>query len=492
LKSTTTTGALSIAVAGDFPTLNQNTTGTAANVTGTVAIANGGTGQTTKAAAYNALTPITTTGDLVIGNGANSATRLAIGTNGQALISNGTTAVWSTPVVVTSVSGSGGTTGLTLTGGPITSTGTLTLGGTLAIANGGTGQTTASAAFNALSPVTTTGDLIVGNGTNSATRLAIGSANTVLTSNGTTASWTNTVGANATGTVGVSPAGGGTAWTLISGTQYYADFVHNLGTTNVVITLFDTNDSSVVIANKVVTTSTTTVRITVTGNTKTVKVVVVANGLSIVAGGSTPSSVITAKDGVTVSAAATKLNFAGQAVNVVDAGSGTTNITIGSRFTFFANSLDSPNNADYAVNALAPVTTDPTYASLNVRSFSNTTEQGVGFLLSVPTGATTMTIKIRGRATTAPGATSNVQPRVYARLLPNNSTVGAWASGVNLSTISIPTNANFQYFTQTISLATLGLTAGNLYQIEMTRYNTAVTNNLAFAFLMAELTVEIA
>lgn len=33
LKSTNTTGALSIAVAADFPTLNQNTTGTAANVT---------------------------------------------------------------------------------------------------------------------------------------------------------------------------------------------------------------------------------------------------------------------------------------------------------------------------------------------------------------------------------------------------------------------------------------------------------------------------
>ena len=35
LKSTTSTGALTIAVASDFPTLNQNTTGTAANVTGT-------------------------------------------------------------------------------------------------------------------------------------------------------------------------------------------------------------------------------------------------------------------------------------------------------------------------------------------------------------------------------------------------------------------------------------------------------------------------
>ena len=51
---------------------------------------------------------------------------------------------------VTSVNGSGGTTGLTLTGGPITSTGTLTLGGTLAIANGGTGATSAASALTNL------------------------------------------------------------------------------------------------------------------------------------------------------------------------------------------------------------------------------------------------------------------------------------------------------------------------------------------------------
>ena len=77
-----------------WPTFNQNTTGTAANVTGTVAIINGGTGQTTASAAFNALSPITTTGDLILGNGTNSATRLGIGTNGYVLTSNGTTATW--------------------------------------------------------------------------------------------------------------------------------------------------------------------------------------------------------------------------------------------------------------------------------------------------------------------------------------------------------------------------------------------------------------
>ena len=47
---------------------------------------------------------------------------------------------------VTSVAASGGTTGLTFTGSPITTSGTLTLGGTLDVDNGGTGATSASAA----------------------------------------------------------------------------------------------------------------------------------------------------------------------------------------------------------------------------------------------------------------------------------------------------------------------------------------------------------
>jgi len=84
LKSTTTTGALSIAVAADFPTLNQNTTGTAGNVTGTVVIANGGTGQTTQTAAFDALAPTTTKGDLIVSNGTDNI-RLGVGTDAYVL-----------------------------------------------------------------------------------------------------------------------------------------------------------------------------------------------------------------------------------------------------------------------------------------------------------------------------------------------------------------------------------------------------------------------
>jgi hypothetical protein len=77
---------------------------------------------------------------------------------------------------VTSVDGSGGTTGLTLTGGPITASGTLTLGGTLAIANGGTGSTTAPDALTALGAYPASNPSGFGTGTVTSVGITAGSA----------------------------------------------------------------------------------------------------------------------------------------------------------------------------------------------------------------------------------------------------------------------------------------------------------------------------
>ena len=66
---------------------------------------------------------------------------------------------------VTSVDVSGGTTGLTTSGGPVTGSGTITLAGTLAVANGGTGVTTSTgtgATVLNVSPALTTPKITTG------------------------------------------------------------------------------------------------------------------------------------------------------------------------------------------------------------------------------------------------------------------------------------------------------------------------------------------
>jgi hypothetical protein len=125
----------------DVPTLNQNTSGTAAGLSATLAIASGGTGQTTASAAFDALSPVTTTGDLILGTGVNTAGRLAIGSNGYLLTSNGTTASWAAAPAGGVTTFGAGTTGLTPSGA---TSGAVTLAGTLAVANGGTGAVNAT------------------------------------------------------------------------------------------------------------------------------------------------------------------------------------------------------------------------------------------------------------------------------------------------------------------------------------------------------------
>lgn len=117
-----------------FPTLNQNTTGTAAGLSATLVVGSGGTGTTTS----------TGTGNVVL-----SASPTLTGTPLTPTAANGTntTQIASTAFVQNSINAisagvtsfSAGTTGFT----PSTSTsGTVTLAGTLNVANGGTGTTT--------------------------------------------------------------------------------------------------------------------------------------------------------------------------------------------------------------------------------------------------------------------------------------------------------------------------------------------------------------
>ena len=204
--------------AGGVTSFNAGTTGFtpstastgAITLAGTLALTNGGSGQTTAQAAINAFAGAVTSGSYLRGNGTNvvmntiqvaDVPTLNQNTTGTAANITATTNATLTTLSALSLPGSQVTGNISGNSANVT--------GTVAIANGGTGQTSAGAAFNALSPITTTGDLILGNGTNSATRLAIGANGYLLSSNGTTASWQPAPAGGVTtfsaGTTGLTP-----------------------------------------------------------------------------------------------------------------------------------------------------------------------------------------------------------------------------------------------------------------------------------------------
>jgi len=111
----------------------QTITVDSTDIVGTIAIAQGGTGASSAANARINLLPS------YAGNGGKVFALNAGATDVEWRTVSGTG-------TVSSVDVSGGTTGLTTSGGPITAAGTITIGGTLAVGSGGTGVTTSSGA----------------------------------------------------------------------------------------------------------------------------------------------------------------------------------------------------------------------------------------------------------------------------------------------------------------------------------------------------------
>lgn len=145
---------------------------------------------------------------ILVGNASNQAAQVANGSAGQVLTIVGGVPTWTTPGAgggtVTSVAVSGGSTGLSVTGSPITTSGTITLTGTLIAANGGTGF--ASYAV---------GDILQADTTTTLAKLAAVATGNVLLSGGvsTISSWGKVTSAHVDSSVATST----TAWMVASG-----------------------------------------------------------------------------------------------------------------------------------------------------------------------------------------------------------------------------------------------------------------------------------
>ena len=171
-------------------------------LSGTLSALNGGTGANTYI-----------TGDMLYASDTDTLSKRSIGDEGQVLTVNNGLPVWSTVTgtgSVTSIDVSGGTTGLTATGGPVTSSGVITLGGTLSVSNGGTGLTAFAANQVFYAGSTSTMDQSANftfDGTNLLTiggtqSLTFDGANAAVTATGTNSNLT--LATNGTGVVVVS------------------------------------------------------------------------------------------------------------------------------------------------------------------------------------------------------------------------------------------------------------------------------------------------
>jgi hypothetical protein len=138
---------------------------------------------------------------------------------------------------VTSIGVSGGTTGLSTTGSPVTTSGTITLAGTLNIANGGTGAITAPAAMAALRGFTSTA-------TSATTTTLTGSSSYYQLFTGTSTQtivlpvvstlalgWAYHICNNSTGNLTVNSSGGNAVITVLPNTTAMVTCILITGTT---------------------------------------------------------------------------------------------------------------------------------------------------------------------------------------------------------------------------------------------------------------------
>lgn len=126
---------------GQVPTLNQNTTGTAAGLSATLAIASGGTGQSGAVAAFNALSPSTTLGDILSNDGTNDV-RVAGNTTAtkKYLIQTGTGAVSALPTWAAIAAGDVPTLNQSTTGNAATASNATAVGGITVTGTPSSGQ----------------------------------------------------------------------------------------------------------------------------------------------------------------------------------------------------------------------------------------------------------------------------------------------------------------------------------------------------------------
>lgn len=148
-------------------------------------------------------------------------------------------------------------------------------------------------------------------------------------------------------------------------------------------------------------------------------------------------------------------------------------------YVFSARELVSPLVADWAVNALAPLSEDPDNAAVHIIRPGDSAEEGGGMEFLVP-AATNATLTTLTRPINAQAGAVVGKLLLYERGFPNTTPAGAgpttFSSSIALTDVDYPvTTTLYHYDVTTKTLAAWGFTAGEIHQCELTRTPTGNT-----------------
>lgn len=344
---------------------------------------------------------------------------------------------------VTSVDGSGGTTGLSLTGGPITVAGTLTLGGTLNVASGGSGAASltgylignGTSAFTASTTIPTTA--LSGTVTNAQL------ANSSLTING------NLVSLGGTTTVTAINPFALTIGTGLSGASYNGSAAVTVALSNTAVTLGAYGSASVVptftvnAQGQLTLATNATISIpasainTAIPNSGLANSAITINGSAISLGGSVSVGTVTSLSSTTLSIAGTS------AVPTVNLTSGI--VTAGTTGSA----------------SLIPVVTVDTYGRVTAVT---TAANPQGTVTSVSGTGTVNGITLTGTVTSTGSITLGGTLGSIANSQLSNSTISGISLGSNLAALTIGTGLSGTSYNggtaATVAIANSGVTTG--------------------------------
>lgn len=153
-------------------------------------------------------------------------------------------------------------------------------------------------------------------------------------------------------------------------------------------------------------------------------------------------------------------------------------------YVFTENNIDAdmfiyPDNSDWAIDEAPSLDLDDTQNRVKNALFDPTTEEAVGLYFKIPEGATNIIIDSVWR--TDDTGSGTIKRKLYVSELANDSVPEAFTS-VNLSDLTAPASENYQFDSDTVSLASISAVAGNYLIIQYSRNATDVGDTYAGDF----------